>query len=55
MQLLTTRREIQSGILRLGGTRSTTRGFAILLAQQLVDELVFTEPANEVLLINHTA
>ena len=29
--------------------------FAVLLAQQLVDELVFNEPANEVLLIKHTA
>jgi anti-sigma regulatory factor (Ser/Thr protein kinase)/CheY-like chemotaxis protein len=30
-------------------------GFGILLAQQLVDELVFNEMGNEVLLIKHTA
>jgi anti-sigma regulatory factor (Ser/Thr protein kinase)/CheY-like chemotaxis protein len=30
-------------------------GFGILLAQQLVDELVFNESGNEVLLIKHTA
>ena len=30
-------------------------GFGILLAQQLVDELVFNETGNEVLLIKHTA
>ena len=30
-------------------------GFGILLAQQLVDELVFNEVGNEVLLIKHTA
>ena len=30
-------------------------GFGILLAQQLVDELIFNEPGNEVLLIKHTA
>jgi DNA-binding NarL/FixJ family response regulator len=30
-------------------------GFGILLAQQLVDELFFNEPANEVLLIKHTS
>ncbi len=29
-------------------------GFGILLAQQLVDELIFNEPGNEVLLIKHT-
>jgi anti-sigma regulatory factor (Ser/Thr protein kinase)/CheY-like chemotaxis protein len=30
-------------------------GFGILVAQQLVDELFFNEPGNEVLLIKHTA
>jgi len=30
-------------------------GFGILLAQQLVDELIFNESGNEVLLIKHTA
>ena len=29
-------------------------GFGIMLAQQLVDELAFNEPGNEVLLIKHT-
>ncbi len=29
-------------------------GFGILLAQQLVDEMIFNEPGNEVLLIKHT-
>lgn len=29
-------------------------GFGILLAQQLVDELIFNEPGNEVILIKHT-
>jgi len=29
-------------------------GFDILLAQQLVDELIFNEPGNEVILIKHT-
>lgn len=28
-------------------------GFGILLGQQLVDELIFNEPGNEVLLIKH--
>lgn len=30
-------------------------GFGILIARQLVDELVFNEMGNEVLLIKHTA